>query len=132
MTALVVDRHIVVEGRVNAARTQAVRNGKQNQHPIVRSNGKAEQCQRRQRHGNRSDLARTKTQGHTIGKQRGNNGASGNRHGNAASPRNGSTQIDTHRRPCGTQYRIRQAKADERHINHRKQKINHALLLLDR
>ena len=98
----------------------------------VECNGKAEQCQRRQRHGNRSDLARTKTQGHTIGKQRGNNGASGNRHGNAASPRNGSTQIDTHRRPCGTQYRIRQAKADERHINHRKQKINHALLPLDR
>ena len=67
VTAFVVDCHIVVERRIDAARAQAVRNGEEQQHPVIRRDGEAEQCERRQRNGHCRDLACTEPQGHAVG-----------------------------------------------------------------
>ena len=129
VTAFIVDRDIVVQRGVDAACSQSIRNREQQQHPVIRRDRETEQSERRQCHGYHSDLARAESQSHSIGQQRGHNGARRNGHGNATLPGNRRIQIGAHRRPGGPEHGIRQAQTDESHINHGKQQISMNQLL---
>ena len=81
----------------------------QNELKHAAQRGEIEACERGggKTDGDRSDLARTETEGHAVGKQRGDDGARGDDHGDAARPRQRRTDVLAHGWPCGPQHRVR-------------------------
>ena len=56
MMAFVMKSHIVVQGRVNASRSQAIGNGPETEHPEGRAYGKTEERRCRHPHADGSDF----------------------------------------------------------------------------
>ena len=109
---------VVVQRGVNAARTQAVRNGPQAKLPERRAGRKAEQRRRRHAHADGRDLAGAKARREGVAGKAGNDRAGGDDHGHAARPGQACAQALVHAGPGRAQQGIRQTQADKGQINY--------------
>src|SRR5699024_11125215 len=66
MMAFVMKSHIVVQGGVNASRSQAIGNGPETEHPEGRADGKAEERSRRHPHADGSDFSGSQSPGEPV------------------------------------------------------------------
>ena len=113
MAAGVVDGHIVVQGRVHAARTQTVGDCDEAQQPEITGKGEAEQCHSGEGDADGGDSACAETAGDAVAVQTGSDGAAGDDKGYDAHPGDVGAQVDVHHGPGGAQQRVGQAQADK-------------------
>ena len=117
MLRLVVQRHIVVERRVDGARAQPIGDGERDQHPEAAGNREAEQRKHRQKHAAHGHDLRPEPPGEPVGKQARHDRSAGNNHGHDAHIRYRHAKLGVHDRPAGAKQRIRQSQTDKGHID---------------
>ena len=125
VTALVMQRNVVVQRGVHAARAEAVGDGPQAELPERRGEGKPEQRRGGERHAARCDPAGAELGGEAVTGKAGGDGAQTDDDGHHPRPGQLRAQLGIHGRPRCPQQGVRQAKADEGKINDGEQNRNH-------
>ena len=123
--ALVVQRHVVIQGSVHASRAQPVGNRPQAELPEGIADGKSPQRHGGHGHADGRDLPRTQPPGQPVALQAGNDGSQRNNHGNDTGIGNRHIELGIYGRPRGTEQGIRQSQTDEGQINDDEQKLKH-------
>ena len=125
MAAGIVQRHIVIQTGVHAARPKTIGHRPETQHPKPGADGKSQQRQRCYAHADSRYQPCPQTAGHTLTHQAGSNGAEGDNHGNQSGAGYADLKLTKHGRPGGAQQSIRQTKADKGQINDCQQQRKH-------
>ena len=123
----IVDRHIVVQGRVHTAGAQAIGHRPQAQHPEGRGRGKSKQGRRRQSHTAGRHPAGAQGPGQAVAAQAGDDGPRRNDHRDHPCKRDRHPQLPIDGRPGRTQQRVGQAQTDEGQIDDPKQQMYHSV-----
>ena len=128
---LIMQRHIVIERRVDRARTETVRHGEGEQHPELCGNRKTEESEHREEHARGRHAAGAELSRELIRQKARSDRPAGDYHGHNAHVRHRNAELRVHDRPAGAEQRIRQTEADKRKIDKCQQQRIHILYHLD-
>ena len=115
------ERHVVVERRVDGACAKSVGNGKQAEHENRIGEGKAHQGQGGEGTACGIDDARAELSHQAVGQKAGYDGARRDDQADNARGREACAELHLHHRPCRAKQRVGQAEADKGNINNCKQ-----------
>ena len=109
--------HEVIQGGVHASRSETVGNSKDTEKPGGMRQGEAKQSGGGHEYTYGGNRAGSQTAYDLFTEKAGNNGASGNNHGDDAGKRDGNLKLPVHNRPGGSQQGIGQPQADKGYVD---------------
>lgn len=109
--------HEVIQGGIHTSRSETVGNSKDTEKPGGMRQGEAKQSGGGHEYTYGGNRAGSQTAYDLFTEKTGNNGASGNNHGDDAGKRDGNLKLPVHNRPGGSQQGIGQTQADKGYVD---------------